>query len=115
MRKSQQFEENKKKFLKDEGKVQKKEKQLLETRLRYETKNQEYKQNLEKKLEEINVRKEKKKLENSMELEKKYNLLTMMREDNYEKTLKFEKIQDYLREKKMERINERMMRIENIQ
>jgi len=46
---------------------------------------------------------------------KKYNFLTMMREDNFEKTVRYEKIQDYLKEKKMEKINERMHRIETLQ
>lgn len=87
----------------------------METRLRFERQNQEIKASLEKKLNDLSERQNKKKEENSKNSTIKFNTLTMMREDNYEKTMRFEKVQDYLRQKKLEKINERNQRIENMQ
>lgn len=106
---------NKRKFFSDEGSATKHAKLIEETRLRFEQANIDYKNKLERKLNEIEERKMKKKQITERNLIKKYNFLTMMREDNFEKTVRYEKIQDYLKEKKMEKINERMHRIETLQ
>jgi hypothetical protein len=105
----------KSKSLLDDGKVSKKEKLILETRLRYEQANQDYKDKLQGRLEEKDNLKMKKKEVIERDLVKKYNFLTMMREDNFEKTQRFEKMKDYLKLKKMEKINERMHRIDTLQ
>ena len=113
-RKTRQLSLNKKNS-KDEVEQLRKEKMVSETRLRYEKANEDYKYKLETKLAEIDERKKKKKKRTEKDLIKKYNYLTMMREDNYEKTVRFEKIQDYVKRKKMEKINERMNRIDIMQ
>lgn len=87
----------------------------METKLRFEAQTQKYKEDLEKKLTGLDERKRKKREDNERDLIKKFNFLTMQREDNYEKTQRFERIQDYLKQKKMEKINERMERIEKLQ
>ncbi len=75
----------------------------------------DYQNNLEKRLVEFDKKKMMRKESIEKQHIKKYNYLTMQREDNYEKTIRFEKMQDYLKQKKMEKINERMVRIDNLQ
>ena len=115
IKKTQLAVQNKRKFFSDEGKASKHAKLIEETRLRFEQANQDYKNKLERKLEEIDERKMKKRQITEKNLIKKFNFLTMMREDNFEKTVRFEKVQDYLKEKKLEKINERLHRIDTLQ
>lgn len=115
IKKTQLAIQNKRKFFSDEGKAAKHAKLIEETRLRFEQANQDYKNKLERKIEEIDERKMKKRQITEKNLIKKFNFLTMMREDNFEKTVRFEKVQDYLKEKKLEKINERLHRIDTLQ
>ena len=55
------------------------------------------------------------KIENEKKLHIKYNKLNMTREDRKNKVLRSERIKDYERSKKMDMINERMKRIDEMQ
>jgi hypothetical protein len=66
------------------------------------------------KIENTDERIKKQKLEQEHESQKKYNRIYMMREDRKIRVVQNEKIQNFERQQKMEKINERMERIEDM-
>jgi len=87
---------------------ERREHHLVETKTRFESRNEEYKSHLSEKLGKINERINKKKSENMKDAMVKFDLMSVRREDKYENVLRNEMVQEYLREKKLSSIFDRM-------
>ena len=87
---------------------------MQETRDKHEKQIEDNKKRLMSKIENTDERIKKQKLEQEHESQKKYNRIYMMREDRKIRVVQNEKIQNFERKQKMEKINERMERIEDM-
>ena len=96
-------------------KTRMKETQILRFKKHFEVNMESYKNSLQKKIQQTDERIQVKKQQEQKTLIEKYNYISMRREDNYEKVCRIEKIQDYLKEKKLEEIKTRMDKIQKLQ
>lgn len=87
---------------------------MQETRDKHDKQIEDNKKRLMSKIENTDERIKKQKLEQEHESQKKYNRIYMMREDRKIRVVQNEKIQNFERQQKMEKINERMERIEDM-
>jgi len=93
---------------------QEKENKLHQTKQKSEEQEMETKNVLITKLNKVNERINKKKKDNENEAVIKFELLTWKREDNYKNVCRNDKIQDYIREQKMNTIYVRMKKIDDM-
>ena len=87
---------------------------MQETRDKYEKILEANKKRLLSKIENTDERIKKQKQEQEEEYQKKYNKIYMMREDRKIRVVQNDKIQKFERKQKMEQINARMERIEDM-
>jgi len=99
----------------DGDKAKAKAKLIKENRLRFERTTADHLNELKRKLSLVDDRTQRKKFLNESVLKKKFNDLSIKMEDNQDKVIRIEKINEYINEKKKEEYNERVRRIEIMQ
>ena len=99
----------------EKRKKEEKEKRLNELRNKFEKSMVENRQKLLEKIIITDKKIKNQRMEQEKQLHIKYNKLYMSREDRKNRVLRQERVKDFQRTQKMEQINERMKRIDNIQ
>jgi len=88
---------------------------IKENRLRSERTTADHLNELKRKLSLVDEKIQRKKFLNESFMKKKFNDLSIKMEDNKDKIIRIEKINEYINEKKREEYNERARRIEIMQ
>ena len=116
---SKRKEKKKKKEMKEleeeKRKKEEREKRLNELRNKYEKSLIQNREKLMNKIIKIDEKIKNQKLEQEKQLHKKYNKLYMSREDRKNRVMRRERVKDFERSVKLDMINARMERIENMQ
>ena len=114
-RKEEKHKEEIKQMEEEKRKKEEKERKLNEVRNKYEKSLAENRQKLMYKIIKIDEKIKNQKLEHEKMLHKKYNQLFMSREDRKNRVMRSERVKDFERSVKLDMINARMQRIDNMQ
>ena len=114
-RKEEKQKEEMRTLEEEKRKKEEKEKRLNELRDKYEKSMEQNRQRLMDKITNTDKKIKNHRMEQEKQLHIKFNKLYMSREDRKNRVLRRERVKDFQRTQKMERINERMQRIENMQ
>ena len=99
----------------EKKKKEEKDKKLKELRIKYERSLVDSRKKLMQKILDIDKKIKNQKEEQEKQLQKKYNEINMSREDRKNRVLRMERAKDFERTQKMEMIEKRMERIDNMQ
>ena len=116
--KKRQEEKHKEEILlleEERRKKEQKEKRLTELRNKFEKNLIENRQRLIDKINANDIKIKNQKMEQEKQMHKKFNKLYMSREDRKNLVIRKERVKDFQRTQKMEKIIARMKRIENLQ
>ena len=114
-RKEEKQKEEMKIIEEEKRKKEEKEKRLNELRNKYEKSLIENREKLMNKIIKIDEKIKNQKIEHEKQMHIKYNKLFMSREDRKNRVMRSERVKDFERSLKMDMINQRMQRIENMQ
>ena len=114
-RKEEKEKEEMKQMEEEKRKKEEKEKRLIEVRSKYEQILVDNREKIMNKIIKIDEKIKNQKLQQEKNLHKKYNQLFLSREDRKNRVMRSERVKDFERSVKMDMINARMQRIENMQ